>query len=327
MPGVDLDLRHLRLVAAITATGSVTRAGERLHLSQSALSHQLRDIEERLETRLFNRVGKRMVLTPAGEEVLRTANDVIDLVQRTEDRIRSRRRAGGGMLRISTQCYTCYHWLPALLPEFRRQHPSVDVHVDASATTQPVSALLDDRIDLAIMFDRVRDPRLNAIPLFRDDMVVISSPSHRFRSRAFVDVRDLADEALIVYPPAEESSLLQRVLKPAGVIPRSVQLVQLTEAIIELVKADLGIAVLARWAVAPYVASGALHAARLTRAGHRRQWSAVVLREAVRLPFVRDFASLITRHAPGARSRRRRTILVFETPKALSASGMLKSEG
>ncbi len=316
---MDLELRHLRLVAAIAETGSVTRAGERLHLTQSALSHQLSDIEGRLATRLFNRVGKRMVLTPAGEEVLQTATDVLALVARTEERLKTTGGGRGGVLRVSTQCYTCYHWLPALLPEFRRRHPRVDVHVDAAATTRPIQALVDGRIDLAIVFDRIRDPRLADIPLFTDDLVVISSPAHRFRSRSFVDIEDFADEALIIYPPKEESSLLQGVLKPAGVLPKSVQLVQLTEAIIELVKADLGIAVLARWAVAPYVATGQLHAARLTRAGHRRQWRAVVLKESAALPFVRDFAALIARHAPG--TQRRRRLLVFETPQTASGSG------
>jgi LysR family transcriptional regulator, regulator for metE and metH len=320
---MDLEIRHLRLVAAIADTGSVTRAGERLHLSQSALSHQLGDIEDRLKTRLFNRVGKRMVITPAGDDVLRTAAAVLDLVGRTEERIKERGCAGGGVLRLSTQCYTCYHWLPPLLTEFRRQHPQVEVHVDA-ATSSPIAALVDGRIELAFVFDRFRDPRIAAIPLFQDDLVVVTSPQHRFAARSFIELEEFAVETLIIYPPREESGILKRILQPAGISPKSVQTIQLTEAIIELVKADLGIAVLARWAVAPYVAAGALHAARRTRAGHRRQWSALVLRESAELPFVKDFAALIRRHAPASRRRRpTNRILAFETPRART----VKSDG
>src|ERR1700756_5610346 len=106
---VDLEIRHLRLVTAIAETGSVTRAGERLNLTQSALSHQLKDIEEKLGTRLFHRIGKRMGPTPAGETVLHWAGDVLDLMKRTEDEVRRGSSAGRGVLRIATQCYTCYH--------------------------------------------------------------------------------------------------------------------------------------------------------------------------------------------------------------------------
>ena len=115
---MDLEIKHFQLVAAIARTGSVTRAGDLLNLSQSALSHQLRDIEDRLTTPLFHRVGKRMVLTTAGDAVLRAATQVLDIVGRTEDDIRKAGKSSAGLLRITTQCYTCYHWLPGLLKEY-----------------------------------------------------------------------------------------------------------------------------------------------------------------------------------------------------------------
>src|SRR5213592_1612543 len=117
--GVDLEIRHLRLVMAIAETGSVTRAGERLYLTQSALSHQLKDIESRLNTPLFHRVGKRMVPTAAGEQLLQSATHVLEIVGRTEDGIRRTAAGSEGPLRISTQCYTGYHWLPSLLKAYR----------------------------------------------------------------------------------------------------------------------------------------------------------------------------------------------------------------
>ncbi len=105
---VDLEVRHLRLVREVSATGSLTRAGAALHLTQSALSHQLRDIESRLGTALFLRVGKRMVLTPAGERVLRAADEVLATIERTEDAVRQLAGAKRGVLRLTTECYTCY---------------------------------------------------------------------------------------------------------------------------------------------------------------------------------------------------------------------------
>src|SRR4030095_9896073 len=113
---MNLEVRHLKLVEAIAETRSVTRAGERLHLTQSALSHQLRDIETRLGTPLLLRLNRRMVPTPAGERLLESARTVLAHLRGTEEEIRGMgKKEGEGLLRLAIECYTCYHWLPALL--------------------------------------------------------------------------------------------------------------------------------------------------------------------------------------------------------------------
>ena len=300
---MDLEVRHLKLVRSVNTHGSLTRAGAELHLTQSALSHQLRDIELRLGSALFLRVGKRMVLTPAGEQLLRSAVEVLATIERTEEAIRRMAVAGGGVLRISTECYTCYHWLPSLLKEYRRAHPRVEIQVVGEATQHPLPYLLDGRLDLAIVSDPVRDRRLVTRRLFDTEMVVIVAPRHALATQPYVRVEDFADETLIIYPPKEESSVYQEVLVPAGVRPAELQQIQLTEAIIELVKAGLGIAVLARWAVAPHVKAGTLRAVPLTRRGYRRTWSAATLKDMARVPYVRNFIDLVARHPPLAAGR------------------------
>src|SRR5207247_1073812 len=227
---MDLEIRHLRLVIAIAETGSVTRAGERLYLTQSALSHQLKDIEGRLGTRLFHRIGKRMVPTPAGETILDSAGDVLGLIKRTEDGIRRASTGGRAVLRIATQCCTCYHWLPALLKDYRVAHPRIDVQVQVAETPTPLDALLNGRLDLAVMSDRVRDRRVVERPLFEDDMVVIVSPDHRLADRRFVRLEDFAEETLLLYPPKEESTVCHHILSRAGIVPADIQEVALTEA-------------------------------------------------------------------------------------------------
>jgi LysR family transcriptional regulator, regulator for metE and metH len=154
---MDLELRHLRLVREVSATGSLTKAGSALHLTQSALSHQLNDIESRLGTRLFLRVGKRMVLTPAGERVLQSADSVLAMIERTEDAVRQFSGATRGVLRIATECCTCYHWLPSLLGRYRRAHPQVDVRIELAATSDPLAHILEGRLDVAIVSGKVRD--------------------------------------------------------------------------------------------------------------------------------------------------------------------------
>src|SRR6185295_11808671 len=134
---MDLEIRHLQLVSAVADLGSLTRAGDRLHLTQSALSHQLRDIEGRLGAPLFHRRGKRLVLTPAGEHLLQSARDVLERLRQTENAIRHLGAERRSVLRITTECTTCYHWLPPLLTEYRRRFPSVEVRIAVEATPRP----------------------------------------------------------------------------------------------------------------------------------------------------------------------------------------------
>jgi LysR family transcriptional regulator for metE and metH len=295
---MDLEVRHLKLVQAVAAHGSLTRAGGELNLTQSALSHQLRDVETRLGTSLFLRVGKRMVLTPAGEQLLRSARDVLTIIDRAEQEVRRFAGSNGAVLRLSTECYTCYHWLPALLKAYARAHPNVDVQVDAEATPHPMPHVLDGRIDVAIVSDPVRDRRVVTRRLFEDEMVVICAPTHPWASKAAIQAGDFATETLFIYPPKEESTIYQFILVPAGVRPAKLQQVQLTEAIIELVKAGMGVALLARWAVAPHVKAGTLAAVPLTRRGLKRTWSAATLKDVARIPYVRDFIDLVVKHPP-----------------------------
>jgi LysR family transcriptional regulator for metE and metH len=298
---MDLEVRHLRLVAAVASQGSLTRAGDELHLTQSALSHQLRDIESRLGTALFLRLGKRLVLTPAGERLLESATDVLDRLERTEHDIRELAGDCGRRLRITTECYTCYHWLPPLLLRYRRLFPGVEVRIDVAATHRPLPLLLNGNIDLGLMSTRVRDRRLVARRVFDDELVVIASRHHRFASQTRVRLAQMREETLFIYPPKEESGPLQDVLLPAGAAPARVEEVQLTEAITELVKAGLGVAILARWAVQPLIDAGALVGRALPVRGMHRTWSAVTRKDLAGTDYVDTFIDLLEKHAPTTR--------------------------
>src|SRR5436853_188951 len=226
---MDLEVRHLQLVAAVADVGSLTRAGDRLHLTQSALSHQLRDIESRLGTALFLRLGKRLVLVPA------------------------------------------------------------------------IEMLLAGKIDLGLVSTPVRDRRLISRRVFDDELVLIASAQHRFAQQSHVRLAQMRDETLFVYPPKEESGPLQNVLLPAGAAPARVEEVQLTEAIAELVKAGLGVAILARWAVQPLINAGAIVGHTLPSRRMHRVWSAVMPKDLSGADHVSAFIDLLETHAPTLR--------------------------
>ena len=305
MPSPTLEVRHLSLVHEIAATGSVTRAAERLHLTQSALSHQLRDIESRLGIQLFLRLGKRMVLTPPGERVLGAARRVLDEIGRAEEDLKLMAQNGKGVLRLCTQCNTGYHWLPPLLQSFHRKFPGVDVQIMVNATDRPIDALLEGQIDLAVVTSDVDDKRLSSVPLFEDELVAVVPITHPFAKRAFIEPEDFAEEHLIIYKAdRHDSYTFTRILGPAGVEPARVSQVPLTEAIIELVKAGLGVSVMARWAIEPAIKAGSIKAVRIGRRGVYRGWSAVTLRDRVEPKWQREFVSLLARQALPAKSAR-----------------------
>jgi LysR family transcriptional regulator for metE and metH len=292
---MNLELRHLKLIVAVSEHRSVTKAGEVLHLTQSALSHQLREIEEKLRTPLFLRMNKKMILTQAGERLLHTARQVLEEMKRAEEHISQIAANRQGTLRISTECYTCYHWLPDVMKEFRRKFPGVELKIDAQATHRPIQALLQGKLDLAIVSTVVRDKQLRYRALFEDEFLIIMSPDHSLASRPYLTAKDLADQNVILYVSPDESTLFQKILRPAGISPARVSTVPLTEAIIEMVKAGLGVSALARWAIEEQIAAGKIVARPLTRRGLHRQWQAATLNQDVTPAYVDEFIALLSR--------------------------------
>ncbi len=294
---MHLEIRHLKLVAAVAETGSVTRAGNQLHLTQSALSHQLRDAEEQLGTRLFERQRGTMTLTAAGERLLKSARAVLEELEQVEKDIHDGAACGNGVdrgvIRLSTECYTVYHWLPPRLRLFQRKFPAVDFELVVEATDHPFEALLNGKLDLAIVCDPVRNRKIRYTPLFEDEMVAIVSPEHRMAGKIFAEPQDFAEETVFLFPPRTDSTLLNQILAPAGVSPRRIQEVMLTEAIIEMVRGGLGVSAVARWAVAPQLASGAVVGLPLTAQGFHRTWSAAQLRDKQAPAYLQEFIRVL----------------------------------
>ncbi len=301
---MDLELRHLRLVAAVADCGSLTRAGAVLHLTQSALSHQLLDIEDRLGARLFHRLGRRMIPTPAGDRLLASARSVLTELGAAEDAIRAGLQPPSVPLRITTECYTVYHWLPAVLKTLRERHPNVELRIDAEATKNPLTSLLAGNLDFAIMSTPVRNRHLVSYDLFEDELMLLVASTHPLANQPAVRLTDFRDLTMFTYSPREESTFINETLRHAGVTPMAVHPVQITEALIELVRAGLGVAVLARWALQPHVEAGrGLRAIPITAKGVYRTWRAVVPRRLADSAHVNELIQLVIAHAPADRTR------------------------
>ena len=308
-----LEVRHLRLVRAIAEEDGPTRAAARLHLTQSAVSHQLADLEGRLGVALFTRVRRRLKLTPAGARLVEAARTLLVDLARVEHDLHHAGTRKREALRIAVECYTSYHWLPKVIAGLAADEPDVEVRVVAEATREPVAALLRGKLELALVSSPVRDRDLVSVPLFDDEWTVILAPSHPLAARPFITASDLGSATLFAHdaPRADVERLRELLALERAPMPRVVP-VPFTDALVELVKAGLGAAIVSRWAVAPWEARGEIVARRFTRAGLAETWSAVYRRDAAaRLPLAR-FTELLrassTDFARGAQrgARRRR---------------------
>ena len=272
-----MEIRHLQMVKEVAVSGNLTKAADRLFLTQSALSHQLKEIERYFDTQLFIRDKKRMLLTPAGEVVVKAAEKILQEVVDTRAKVRCLTDRESGEVRLCTQCYTSYHWLAGFLRVFQELYPKVDIKVEVEAAAHYADHyLLDNKIDVAIT-EGNENPKFTYAPLFQDEFVAIVAPDHPWAVRCWVEPTEFAAQNYIMYnEPDEESSNFMMLFKNQR--PLRVYKITLTEAILEMVKAGLGVAVLPNWVVRPYLLSGQLAAVQITEQRILRTWYAATLK-------------------------------------------------
>jgi LysR family transcriptional regulator for metE and metH len=273
---MSMEIRYLKLVKAIVEEGSIANAIDKLHLTPSALSHQLREAELQLGTPIFHRINKKMILTEAGDKVLASATIILKELEKVQREIKDIISGETGVIRISTECYTSYHWIPALLKKFHGEFPNIEVRIVFEATHKPIQKLLQGHIDLAITSDPVVANQVEYIELFQDEMFALVSESHAWADKPYVIAADFKDVNLIIHSePLETVTIYERVLKPENIQPKNIIILPLTEASVEMVKADMGVIVMPRWALKPHLNSNQVKAIKVTPAGlHRQQYIA-----------------------------------------------------
>jgi LysR family transcriptional regulator for metE and metH len=277
MHASTLETRDLRLVRALFETEGATRAAKQLHLSQSAVSHQLRNLEDRLAVELFRRDKRRLLITPAGRKLLELAEQVLGPMLKTELEIRRGTLTERPKLRVATQCYTSYHWLPQALLALGAAHPEVDLVLASEVLGDTRDPFEDERVDLALCVFPPKGGAFHREPLFNDEMLLAVPAQHRLAKKPHVTGSDLASETLI--QTNVSSKARERVTKLLfGSAPPKVGRVlrlPVAEAVLDLVQAGLGVSILPGFSFASRVRRGDLGAVRLTRRGISRSWTGV----------------------------------------------------
>lgn len=248
-----IELRHLRSLVAIAETGNLSKAGKRLNLSQPALSHQMKALEEHLGTELFARKSNPLRLSPAGERLLVAAYEVEKLVTEAERDVS--RIAGGnaGQLRIAVECHSCFDWLMPSMDAFRVGWPEVEMDLVSGFQPDPVGLLAENVADLVIVSTAKPRPGVVYHPLFRYEVLALLARHHPLAAKEYLTARDFAKETLVTYPiPDDRIDVIREVLAPAGIDPPR-RKTELTVAILQLVASHRAIAAMPGWAVQPYL--------------------------------------------------------------------------
>jgi DNA-binding transcriptional LysR family regulator len=272
------EIRHLVAFTTVLEAGGFTKAARLLNLTQSALSHQIKTLEDQLGQQVFTRIGKRTVLTQAGEILLTYAKSVLRQLADARQALLELQDPGRGRLRLSAAGYSCYLLLPRILQEFKAEYPGVELSVAADYTGEAVQHLLEGILDVAIL---VAPPPVHGLviePLATDELCVIVAATHPWVKRRRVHWSELATQILIAYNKASQTHqlLLHRLTKEHAPPPPTME-VREAEAVMEMVKLDLGIAVLPPWVARDDLRRKRLVAVPLGRVGLKRSWAVAYL--------------------------------------------------
>ena len=287
-----IELRHLRTLAMLRETGSLVEAAERLFLTQSALSHQLKDLEERLECSLYERKTRPPRFTSAGRRLLELADEVLPMVRSAERDVA--RLAGGeaGRLHICIECHSCFQWLVPCMDHYRESWADVELDLTGGFSFEPLPALGRGEIDLVVTSDPVDLPGIIYRPLFRYEAMLAVAKHHPLAGARYVEPESLATEVLITYPvDRNRLDVFTRFLDRADVEPASIRTAELTPMMAQLVASGRGVACLPNWALTEYLQNETLVALKMGKTGLWGTLYAAIREDQAEQPFMRDFVS------------------------------------
>ena len=241
---------HLEIIRAIDRLGSVTAAAESLYVTQPALSHSIRKLEDALGLKIWSREGRSLRLTQGGEHLLAVANRLLPQFERAEQQLQHFAQGERGTLRIGMECHPCYQWLLKIAAPFLAAWPDVDLDVIQKFQFGGIEALYGHDIDILVTPDPLKKQGLMFEPVFDYEQVLVVGQEHPLRKAKFVEPEQLAEETLITYPVSvDRLDVYSLFLTPAGVIPKRHKLIETTDIILQMIACGRGVGALPRWLV------------------------------------------------------------------------------
>ncbi|PND33906.1 LysR family transcriptional regulator [Achromobacter pulmonis] len=248
-----LDRIHLSIVQEVEKQGSLTAAAGVLHVTQSALSHSMKKLEQQLGTDIWLREGRSLRLTQAGQYLLAVANRVLPQLNLAEERLRQFAQGERGSLRIGMECHPCYQWLLKIVSPYLAAWPDVDVDVKQKFQFGGIGALFGYEIDLLVTPDPLNKPGLVFEPVFDYEQVLVVAGNHPLAKEEYVTPKQLGNEVLVAYPvPVDRLDIYSMFLTPAGITPKRHKAIETTDIMLQMVASGRGVAALPRWLVLEY---------------------------------------------------------------------------
>ncbi len=297
-----METRVLRVFCAVAESGNLVTAARKVHLTPSAISHSIKSLETDLGCRLFERVGKRMALNHAGEQLLAQVQAPLAALDSAAEGIKHLGKWGQSRLRIGATYTACEHILPEVIRELKKNHVSLELRVESGDTPQLIDLLHHNKVDLALGLAPCNPTGLALRPLFRDELMFLFAPGHPWADGRPITRDEIRHQQFIVYQRSSLTAhLLESYFRQLQLVPSTAMEVASTSAIIELVKLNLGVSIMAPWTVDQELTKGVLRMRPLGSKPLYRRWSMIAL-GARRLSLAEEtFCRLCRNHATGMR--------------------------
>ena len=255
---IMLEIRHLQLLTALREQGSLAAAAEDLYVTASAVSHQLKEIENYYGVSLVNRRSRPLSFTPAGKEVLKLADTILPQVNRTTANLKRLGRGQTGQLRLASECHSCFDWLMPILNRYRKEWQDVELDFSSGFEPDPHQMLLDEEIDVLITASHLPLAGITYLPLFQYESRLVLAPTHPLAAKKSpIEPEDLLEETLIVYPVEKKRlDIIAHFFAPVGLEPTKIRTTEMTAMLIQLVASERGVASLPNWVVSDYEKKG-----------------------------------------------------------------------
>lgn len=285
-----MDIKHFRLIKTIAEEGSIANSSEKLFLTQSALSHQLKDLESQLGFKIFHRMRNKWDLTEKGNQLYKIACEIIDSMGRGLDVLKQIQKGSVGTIKVSTECYSFYQGLSDFIQKMAILYPEINVDLILEATHQPIPKILSNDIDLAIVTSKSIHDALAYTEIFEDEIYVVCHKENPLSKLDYIDSSHFLDAHLIIHSfPLETVSIYEQFLKPNKIMPAKISAIPLTEVALEMVQANMGIMCVPKWTLKSFKLSDEIVFKRIGKNGLKRIHYLVIRKSDKDKKYINDF--------------------------------------
>ena len=285
-----MEIKFLKLIKTIKEEGSLVNSSEKLFLTQSALSHQLKELESQIGFKVFIRSRNNWQLTQEGKEIYKVACEVLNSLEKGFQTIDNLKKGSAGKIRVSTECYSFYQDLPRFIQKMAILYPEIEVDLILGATHHPIEKLKSEEIEIAIVTSKPQDDTLESIAVYEDEIFCLVHQENPLSKLDYIEAKHFEKEQLLIHSyPLDTVSVYEQFLKPNGIHPSKISAIPLTEVALAMVNANMGLMCMPKWALNSFMISNEIQFKRLGEKGMKRNHFLVYRKSDSDKKFINDF--------------------------------------